>query len=77
MVNSLVITFSELVTIDSGAFEVIERETGAIVDVSLSYEDVGKQTIATLTFSGDLTASGSLVDGNYQLTIRRIGCVTA
>ena len=70
MVNSLAITFSELVTIDAGAFEVIQRGTGTAVDVSFTTEDVGGMTIATLTFSGALTEYGSLVDGNYQLNIR-------
>ena len=39
------------------------------VDVLFTTENVGDKTIATLTFEGDQTEYGSLVDGNYQLTI--------
>ena len=70
MVNSLVVTFGQLVTIDAGAFEVIQRGTGAAVDVSFTTEDANGRTMATLTFSGALTEYGSLVDGNYQLIVR-------
>jgi len=70
VVNNLQVTFSEFVTVDAGAFEVIQRSTGLAVDVLFSSEDVLGKTIATLTFTGDLTEYGSLVDGNYLLTTR-------
>ena len=70
VVNGMAITFSELVNIDTGAFEVIHRETGTAVDVSFTTEDIDGRTTATLTFGGTHTEYGSLVDGNYQLTIR-------
>ena len=69
MVNSLQVTFNKLVDVDAGAFEVVQRGTGLAVDVLFATEDVGGKTIATLTFKGDHTEYGSLVDGNYQLTI--------
>ena len=69
MVTSLVVTFSQLVTIDAGAFEVMQRGTGTAVDVAFTTAEVNGKTIATLTFSGELTEYGSLVDGNYQLTV--------
>jgi len=70
MVTSLTVSFSDLVIVDAGAFELIQRGTGSTVDVLFGTEDVGGKTIATLTFDGALTEYGSLVDGHYQLTIR-------
>ena len=35
----------------------------------VSADSTSGNTIATLTFSGDQTLYGSLIDGNYQLTI--------
>jgi hypothetical protein len=69
MVNSLVVTFSETVTLDLGAFAVQNRTTGAQVALAVSTQIVGGKTAAILTFSGGQTQYGSLADGNYQLTI--------
>ena len=41
----------------------------APVTVVVSADSTNGQTIATLTFSGDQTEYGSLIDGNYQLSI--------
>ena len=41
----------------------------ASVTAAVSADGTSGKTIATLTFSGDQTQYGSLVDGNYQLTI--------
>lgn len=70
VVRSMAITFSEIVAIDTGAFEIIQLGSEASVDVSFTTEEFGSITTATLTFSGDLTEHGSLVDGNYELKIR-------
>ena len=35
----------------------------------VSADSTSGYTVATLTFSGDQTLYGSLIDGNYQLTI--------
>jgi hypothetical protein len=69
MVDSLVVTFSTIVTIDSGAFSVINKSTLASVVVGVSTSATGGETVVTLTFSGSQTSYGSLNDGEYQLTI--------
>jgi hypothetical protein len=68
-VNSVTVTFSELVSIDPGAFEV--RKIGARHPVKLQVDlsqDAG-QTVARLTFKGAGITGGSLGDGQYRLTI--------
>jgi autotransporter-associated beta strand protein len=42
---------------------------GGSVDVAVTTNPVNGHTVATLTFSGNQTEYGSLLDGNYQLTI--------
>jgi hypothetical protein len=70
MVKSLVVSFSEIVTLDSGAFDVRNRATNAAVALACSTQIVSGKTVVTLTFSTcDQTQFGSLIDGNYQLTI--------
>ncbi|MCC9655500.1 Ig-like domain-containing protein [Rhodopirellula halodulae] len=70
-VESLTIQFDAEVTIDPEAFTVIKRGTdGGNVDVAYTTRlDQNGHTIADLTFSGSFVEYGSLVDGNYQLTI--------
>jgi hypothetical protein len=68
-VSSLTVTFSRLVSLDDGAFEV-RNQAGDLVPLEVStYEDNGK-TVAVLTFTGPDLIGGSLADGNYFLTIR-------
>jgi hypothetical protein len=72
-VTNLTITFSQVVTFagaPSAAFRLTQTSSGSDVtlDVDLS-ASTSTQTIAKLTFSGALTQFGSLVDGNYALTI--------
>jgi hypothetical protein len=69
------LTFSERVAIGAGAISVQRVGPGGTlgsvaftIDTSLS---TATQTIARLTFSGLMTQFGSLIDGNYQLTINR------
>jgi len=72
MVTQVVVTFDQVMTLDSGAFEVRKRGAGGgSVDVAFTTATVSGKTVATLTFSGALVegASGSLQDGNYDLTI--------
>lgn len=70
-VESLTIQFDAQVTIAPDAFTVIKRgPDGGNVDVVYTTRlDEGGHTIADLTFSGTFVEFGSLVDGNYQLTI--------
>ena len=70
MVKSLVVTFSAVATLDVGAFAILNRATQAAVGaVLVSADNSSGYTVATLTWSGAQTLNGSLVDGNYQLTI--------
>lgn len=71
MVTSLKVTFRKLVDVDAGAFEVTQRGTGDRVDVTFDTEDDDQgQTVATLTFAGNMTEHGSLVDGSYELLVK-------
>ena len=71
MVTQVVVTFDQILVLDAGVFSVQQRgATGGPVDVSYTTSDVGGKTVATLTFSGAFVeSSGSLADGNYDLTI--------
>ena len=70
MVDSLTVTFSGVVNLDAGAFDVEKTDAGGgPVAVAVATQVVGGKTIATLTFSGSLDQYGSLVDGAYQLTV--------
>ena len=42
---------------------------GGQVALAIATQTVNGQTVATLTFSGSLTQYGSLVNGQYQLTV--------
>ncbi len=68
MVNSLTVTFSTIVTLDPGAFQV-SHQNGDLVTANFTSSVVGNQTEAVLTFAGSEIIGGSLADGNYTLTI--------
>jgi hypothetical protein len=69
-VTSLTITFSQIVSLDAGAFSVLMKGAGGgLVNYSVSTVIVNNRTIATLTFSGTRSEFGSLKDGDYTLTI--------
>ncbi len=69
-IDSITVTFSQTMTIGSGAFAVTKTDSGgAAVNVAVATSVVGGKTVATLTFSGSLTQYSSLVDGSYLLTI--------
>ena len=70
MVDSLMVTFSAVVNIDAGAFDVEKTGAGGgPVAAAIATQILSGETVATITFSGGLTQYGSLVDGAYQLTI--------
>ncbi len=71
MVNRLAVAFSEVVTIDKGAFELRRGGTSKAVDLKIVTSVVDNRTVAHLTFKNgrDVTA-GSLKDGTYRLTVR-------
>ncbi len=70
-VEQVLVTFETEVTIEEGAFEIIQRgASGGTVDVSFTTTVNGSgQTVATLTFAGTRTTNGRLNDGNYELLI--------
>nr|WP_161501352.1 beta-propeller fold lactonase family protein [Rhodopirellula sp. SM50] len=68
--RSLSIAFDTQIDVDPGAFSVRHRDSDGAVDVNVSLDHSGGKTTVTLTFTGTYTElGGSLVDGNYQLTI--------
>ncbi len=75
-VTSLTVTFSTTVTLPadpSTAFQLTRTgPTGTTGNVTVTVDLSGStasQTVAKLTFSGSLTDMGSLMDGNYTLTV--------
>jgi hypothetical protein len=68
MVNSLTATFSTIVTMAPGAFEV-RHQNADLVTVNFTSSVVGNQTVAVVTFAGSEIIGGSLADGNYTLTV--------
>ena len=69
-VNSVTVTFSTVVVMDPGDFEVLQTGTGGgLVTVAVASVVQNNKTVATLTFSGGFTEYNSLKDGQYQLTI--------
>jgi hypothetical protein len=70
MVQSLVINFSEPVTINPGAFKVTGYDLGPIGDVGLNINHVGASVTITFNNSGvPIDPASSLKDGKYRLTI--------
>jgi hypothetical protein len=72
-VNSVTLTFSEVVALGSGAISVQRIGPGGslgsvsfTIDTSMS---TSTQTIARLIFNGSMTQYGSLIDGDYQISI--------
>ena len=72
ILREIQVTFPSDVQIGAGAFSIVNRDDNSVVPtVSFEEEPGTSPTVATLTFSGDGVdiASGSLADGNYELTI--------
>jgi FG-GAP-like repeat len=78
MVNSLAVTFSEVVTLSAGAFELRDAAGNLVpATITVTTQVVGGHTVATLTFSGTVIIGGSLADGRYTLTVRADKVTTA
>jgi len=69
MINSVTVTFSAVVHLDPGVFELV-RQGGGVFDVRVSQAVVDGHSVDTLTFVGAGIIGGSLADGNYTLTVR-------
>src|SRR5262249_59285456 len=70
MVTSLTVTFSTVVHLDPGAFELVRQEGGAI-QLQVAQAVVDGHSVDTLTFVGAGIIGGSLADGHYSLTLHR------
>jgi photosystem II stability/assembly factor-like uncharacterized protein len=68
MVTSLTVTFSTVVSLDAGAFE-LDREGGGTFSLVVSEAVVDGHSVDTITFVGADIIGGSLADGHYTLTI--------
>jgi hypothetical protein len=68
MVTSLTVTFSTVVTLDPGAFELV-RQAGGVVQLQVAQAVVDGHSVDTLTFVGAGIVGGSLPDGHYTLII--------
>src|SRR6516162_5873976 len=68
MVNSLTVTFSTIVHLDPGAFELVRQE-GGVIQLTVAQAIVDGHSVDTLTFVGAGIIGGSLADGHYTLTI--------
>jgi hypothetical protein len=71
MVTSLTVTFSSLVSVHKGAFELRRLGARRAIDLKVALSTSDGETVARLTFKNgrDVTAA-SLRDGTYRLTIR-------
>lgn len=68
-IRYITVTFDTEVTVQDGAF-VVAAADGTEVDVVSELSVLEGKTRAVLTFSGPrVDASGSLIDGNYRLTV--------
>ena len=72
--RSVKVFFDQLITEDTSAFELVRRgavpQAFAAEDIHVSFRKEDNRSVATLTFSGEMTRpSGSLIDGNYMFTI--------
>jgi large repetitive protein len=74
MVAGLTVTFSEVVTLAAGAFE-IRGAAGDLTPATVTWttQVVGGKTVAMLTFSGTDAIGGSLADDSYTLWVRADG----
>jgi hypothetical protein len=68
VVTGITVTFSSIVTLDPGAFELVRQEGGTFA-LNIAESVVDGHSVDTLTFSGADILGGSLPDGHYTLTI--------
>jgi hypothetical protein len=68
MVTNLTVTFSTVVHLDPGAFELVRQE-GGVIQFQVAQAVLDGHSLDTLTFVGAGIIGGSLADGHYTLTI--------
>jgi hypothetical protein len=69
MINSITVTFTSIVDLDSNAFKLVNKNTLSVVELGFVRSDATGKSVVTLTFTGSGILGGSLSDGNYLLTI--------
>lgn len=69
MVNSITVSFSEVVNVSASDFLLQHTTTNTNITPTVSTQVISGKTVATLTFNGDGIIGGSLADGNYSLTV--------
>ena len=71
MLDNIVLSFDGIVAVDSDSFELLKRgPDGGVVQLIPAVDNTSGNSVVTLTFGGSyVEGSGSLVDGNYQLTL--------
>ena len=68
MIDSLTVTFNQLVTIGAGAFT-LKNSKGVSIGLRTIVENIGGQTVVLIQFTGAGIIGGSLADGSYTFTI--------
>ena len=68
-VNEIAVTFDTVVTLSTGAFTMTRTGGGTVKNISVSTAVVNGRTVATLTFGGQGTEHGSLIDGLWTLRV--------
>jgi hypothetical protein len=68
MVNSITVTFSDIVNLMPGAFQLTNQGTGGAEGITWTTSVVNNRTVAIITFVGSDIIGGSLGDGQYSLT---------
>jgi hypothetical protein len=68
MVTSPTVTFSTVVALGPGAFQLVRQE-GGVIQLQVAQGVVDGHSLDTLTFVGAGIIGGSLPDGHYTLTI--------
>jgi hypothetical protein len=68
-VTSVSVAFDHHVTPAINAFRLQRQSDSAVVGLTVSLDNSGPGTVATLTFGGAVSEFGSLLDGRYTLTV--------
>ncbi|MBX7102577.1 MAG: choice-of-anchor M domain-containing protein [Gemmataceae bacterium] len=68
-VTSVSVAFDQHIAPANSAFRLQRQSDSAVVGLSVSLDNSGPGTVATLTFGGAVSEFGSLLDGRYTLTV--------
>ncbi len=69
-IDNLTLRFDNIVDLQTGALTLTHRGNGQTVDLDWTIDNSSGSSIVTVSFTGAMTeASGSLIDGNYELNV--------